>query len=184
MDKTKTLVEIKKIPNIYKLTLYFLIYSFIGWCLETFYAFMVFGHFVNRGFLFGPICPIYGFGAILLILTLGKTKRSNFSKFLIGMIVFTIFEFLASLILEKIFNQRWWDYTDYFINIQGRVCLVFSLIWGFIGVIFINKIHPFVKAKSDRKLYYFPLKIKKLFILILLIIFIVDVIFSIIFHLI
>ena len=152
MDEHVGLIKYEKLSTKEKVILYFLVYSFLGWCLETIYAYMVFGHFVKRGFLYGPICPIYGFGAILLILNLKNIKEdNNIAKFLAAMISFSIFEYLASFILETIFHQRWWDYTGAFLNLQGRICITFSLLWGIIGVLFINYIHPWIKKKMNMK---------------------------------
>ena len=77
MDESLALIRYEKLSTKEKMILYFFIYAFIGWCLETIYALMVFGYFVKRGFLFGPICPIYGFGAVLLITMLEKVKNKN-----------------------------------------------------------------------------------------------------------
>ena len=84
--------------------LYFFIYSFAGWLLETVYAYVVLGHFDNRGFLIGPICPIYGFGMLILTVGLSKYKDSNIKLFLIASVVLTYFEYVAGFILDVIFN--------------------------------------------------------------------------------
>ena len=161
-----------------KIIMYFLLYAFIGWCLETIYAFMVFGTFVKRGFLYGPICPIYGFGAILLICNLKKIKNNNIVKFFAAMILFTVFEYVASLILELLFNQRWWDYSNEFMNFQGRICLSFSILWGIFGVLFINYIHPFIENITNKVLKNIPIKIQRISIYIFVLIFFIDEIFS------
>ena len=180
MDEHVGLIKYEKLSTKEKVILYFLVYSFLGWCLETIYAYMVFGHFVKRGFLYGPICPIYGFGAILLILKLKNIKEdNNIAKFLAAMISFSIFEYLASFILETIFHQRWWDYTGAFLNLQGRICITFSLLWGIIGVLFINYIHPWIKKKMNKMSMHIPVNIKKLIIYLLGSGFIIDEIFSI-----
>lgn len=152
MEDNLSLIIYKKLSTKEKLILYFIVYSFIGWCLETFYAFCVFGCFVKRGFLLGPVCPIYGFGAILLIINLSKIKKNNIIKFLVAMIVFSLFEFSASWMLETLFHQRWWDYSNAFLNVQGRICLSFSILWGIIGLLFINVIHPFISNHVEGKL--------------------------------
>ena len=178
MDEKLTLVKYEKLSTKEKMILYFFIYAFIGWCLETFYAFTVFGHFVKRGFLIGPICPIYGFGAVLLIINLSRIKGNNFKKFIIAMFVFSIFEFIASWILEVLFHQRWWDYSDAYFNIQGRICLSFSLLWGIIGVLFANIIHPFIKRKVDRKISRSTLKIQRILLYSFLVVLLTDFIVS------
>ena len=124
---------------------YFFIYSFLGWIIETIYAFIIHGTFVKRGFLFGPICPIYGFGAVILLLATKKMYGKPFQKFLIATVLFTVFEYLVSLIFEEIFGLRWWDYSNDFLNIQGRVSLLYSIAWGLIGLLLLEKLHPLVQ---------------------------------------
>lgn len=126
---------------------YIFIYAFLGWIMETIYAFVIHGHFVKRGFLFGPICPIYGFGAVILLFITKKMYQKPFQKFLIATITFTVFEYIVSLVLEMVFGLRWWDYTNDILNIQGRVSLLYSVCWGIIGVIVLEKIHPFIQNK-------------------------------------
>lgn len=124
---------------------YFFIYSFLGWIIETIYAFIIHGGFVKRGFLFGPICPIYGFGAVILLLATKKMYGKPFQKFLIATVLFTVFEYLVSLIFEEIFGLRWWDYSNDFLNIQGRVSLMYTIFWGLIGLILLEKLHPLIE---------------------------------------
>lgn len=178
LDENLALVKYEKLSTKEKIILYFFIYAFLGWCLETFYAFTVFGHFVKRGFLLGPICPIYGFGAVLLIINLEKIKENNFKKFIVSMFVFSVFEFIASWVLEVAFHQRWWDYSDAFMNIQGRICLSFSLLWGVIGVLFSNTIHPFVRKRVDKRVSRTTLKTQRIFLYSFVGILLVDFAFS------
>lgn len=178
MKENLSLIKYKELTTKEKLILYFLLYAFIGWCLETFYAFTVHGHFVKRGFLYGPICPIYGFGAVLLLINLWNVKKNNFIKFVIAMVAFSIFEFIASWILELIFHQRWWDYSDAMFNIQGRICLSFSILWGFFGLIFINLIHPFVKKHTEKIVKKNNLNMQRTILYSIVVVFIVDVILS------
>ena len=137
---------------------YFFIYSFLGWIIETIYAFIIHGGFVKRGFLF---CPIYGFGAVILLLATKKMYGKPFQKFLIATVLFTAFEYFVSLMLEEIFGLRWWDYSNDFLNIQGRVSLMYTIFWGVIGLILLEKLHPLienfiqkveVKIKTNAKL--------------------------------
>ena len=140
MKKNEILLKIQD------LTIYFFISSFLGWVLEVAYAFSVFGTFVDRGFLKGPICPIYGYGVVAMVLISEWVKKeniqSNFAIFCIVTVIATVLEYLASLFLEIIFNLRWWDYTGYFLNINGRVCLVFSIFFGLAGLGFMKMIYP------------------------------------------
>lgn len=124
--------------------LYFTIYSCIGWCIETIYMSIQLGRLAQRGFLFGPLCPIYGFGALLLILLLSSIKN-RLILFLAGTFITTFVEFAVSVLLEALFQKSWWDYSNEFLNIQGRVCLKFSLCWGVSAVILIQYIHPWVE---------------------------------------
>lgn len=172
------LVEINKLTQKQKLVLYFFIYSFLGWILETIYCIVTLGVFNKRGFLYGPVCPIYGFGAIILILCLNNIKTNTIGKFFIGMIAFTIFEYIVSLLLETLFGLRWWDYTNEALNFQGRVSLSFSIAWGIIGVIFVEKIHPFVKSKVKKITFLWSKKKFITIIIILVCIIVVDCIFS------
>ena len=159
MNKEK-LVETEQLSEKQKLLLYFFTYSFLGWILETAYCILTLGVFNKRGFLYGPVCPIYGFGAILLIECLKKIKTNSFGKFFISMIAFTIFEYVVSVVLESLFGLRWWDYTGEPFNFQGRISLAFSIAWGIIGVIFVDKIHPFIKRKLERYTIRFPHKVQ------------------------
>ena len=129
---------------------YFFIYSFLGWLIETIYAMFVHGYFVKRGFLFGPICPIYGFGAVLLLMATKKLYKKPFFKFLIATIAFTLFEYMVSFLLEMLFGLRWWDYSNDFLNIQGRVSLLYSIFWGVIGLILLEKLHPYIQDKIQK----------------------------------
>ena len=130
--------------------IYFFIYSFLGWLIETIYALFVHGYFVKRGFLFGPICPIYGFGAAILIMATKKLYKKPFLKFLIATLAFTLFEYIVSFVLEMLFGLRWWDYSNDFLNIHGRVSLLYSIFWGIIGVILLEKLHPYVQDKIQK----------------------------------
>ena len=172
------LVKYEKLSTKDKLIMYFLIYSFLGWVLESFYAVLVLGHFVKRGFLFGPICPIYGFGAVIFILIFDGLKGYNVKKFFISMIVFSIFEFVASWILEMVFHLRWWDYSDAIFNIQGRICLSFSIVWGIAGVVFSNFLHPFIEKITEKILQKIAFPIQKATIYALSSVLIVDFVLS------
>ncbi|HHW45829.1 MAG TPA: putative ABC transporter permease [Clostridiales bacterium] len=125
-----------------KTYLLFMLYSFIGWIYETILCSVLKGEFVNRGFLHGPYCPIYGFGAILIILLLTHYVQNALSLFVLSSVLATAFEYASSYILEKLFNQRWWDYSNMRFNINGRVCLEGALIFGALSVLLVYYIHP------------------------------------------
>ena len=99
---------------------------------------IVLGHFTKRGFLFGPICPIYGYGALILIIFLEKYKSRKIKLFTYSAIIFSVLEYIASYILETIFHAFWWDYRTDAFNLNGRIAAFYSLAWGFIAIIFID----------------------------------------------
>ena len=157
---------------------YIFIYAFLGWIMETIYAFIIHGHFVKRGFLFGPICPIYGFGAVLLIITTKKLYNQSFLKFVFAIVSFTVFEYFVSLVLEMLFGLRWWDYSNDFLNIQGRVSLLYSIFWGIIGIVVLEKIHPFIQNKIQNITKGNTNKIQYVICFGLLSLLMIDIIFS------
>ena len=122
------------------------IYSFGGWVLETTYKSILQKQFVNSGFLVGPICPIYGLGALIMIICLGWLKGKPLLLFLVAFVILSIWEYIVGFLLEKIFKTKYWDYSNLKFNIHGRVCLKNSIYWGILGVIFIQYIHPFVES--------------------------------------
>ena len=158
---------------------YFFIYSFLGWIIETIYALIIHGEFIKRGFLFGPLCPIYGFGAIILLLTTKKMYGKPFAKFLIATVLFTVFEYFVSLIFEEIFGLRWWDYSNDFLNIQGRVSLLYSIFWGVIGLILLEKLHPYIQDKIQKITKGNTNNIQRIVCFLLIGILIADTVFSI-----
>lgn len=175
-----SLVETNKLTEKQKIVLYFFIYAFLGWLLETIYCLVTLGVFNKRGFLYGPLCPIYGFGAIILIQSLKNIKTNTIGKFFISMIAFTAFEYVVSVVLESLFGLRWWDYTDEVLNFQGRISLPFSIAWGIIGTIFVEKIHPSVQAKIERHTLLISKKLQVLILNFLLVTIIIDFIMSVV----
>lgn len=122
---------------------FFFIYSFLGWILESITKTIIQKSFVNSGFLYGPFCPIYGLAAVGMVILLNSHQSHYFTIFIISFVVFSIWEYFVGWLLEKLFNTKYWDYSSSRFNIKGRVCLLNSLIWGFLGVAFIEIIHPF-----------------------------------------
>ena len=164
--------------KIMEYVMYFFIYSFLGWLIETIYALFIHGYFVKRGFLFGPICPIYGFGAVILIMATKKLYKKPFLKFLIATIAFTLFEYIVSFVLEMLFGLRWWDYSNDFLNIQGRVSLLYSIFWGIIGLILLEKLHPYIQDKLQKITKGNTNNIQEIICWVLVGILIVDTVFS------
>jgi uncharacterized membrane protein len=156
--------------NTYNLIYFFAIYSFAGWCLEVLYYFKNERRFVNRGFLNGPFCPIYGFGIVSLVVFLDSYKDNIFILFFSGCFFTSVLEYITGYILEKTFKTKWWDYTDDPFNIHGRVCLPYSLFWGACEVIIIKLIHPFI----NNVVMYIPKVLGETLISIIFIYFIID----------
>lgn len=130
--------------------IYFFIYAFIGWVVEVSYHAVTKGKFINRGFLAGPYCPIYGFGAISVIYFLTDIAEKNkLVLFLGSMLIAALIEFVAGFLLEKIFHERWWDYSDRKLNIGGYICLEFSAIWGMFCFLLYEAVHPLIEKLVD-----------------------------------
>ncbi len=128
----------------FEIAAYFIIYSFLGWCAEVIYHVLKTGEFVNRGFLNGPVCPIYGFGMVLIVLCLDPVKDNFLLLFLGGAILTTILEGVTGFVLNKLFHTRWWDYSNCPFNLGGYVCLGASLVWGIACVFVVDLVHPAV----------------------------------------
>lgn len=128
---------------------YFYIYGFLGWCSEVAFAAVAHGKFVNRGFVNGPICSIYGFGVMSVLLVLGPLKSSLWLLFG-GSVLFTsAIEYLTGWVLEKVFHDKWWDYSKRPLNIKGYVCLEFSVLWGLACVFVVDVFQPLVAKVVD-----------------------------------
>ena len=123
--------------------LLFIIYSFIGWLMETTLKSYEAKKFINRGFLIGPYCPIYGCGCILIILLLKKYEPYPLGLFCMSVVICTILEYLTSYFMEKLFNARWWDYSKRKFNINGRVCINTMIPFGILGTLMMYFINPF-----------------------------------------
>lgn len=171
-------MEKNKINNIYNYIIYFFIFSVFGWILETVYCFIVSGHFTNRGFLYGPLCPIYGWGGIILIVLLSKYKNNTLKLFTYSAIIFSVFEYYVSYVLEALFRDHWWDYTNQFLNLNGRIGIFYSFAWGILAVIFINFLFPYIKKKIDTLLSKISYKKATICINLLIIVFVLDTIIS------
>ena len=156
---------------------YFTIYSFLGWFLEVLYASYKSKRFVNRGFLFGPFCPIYGFGVLSLIILLQPISSKPLLFFLGAILITSSIEYLTGFILEFIFKTNWWDYSDKKYNLNGKICLKFSIYWGILSLFLFYFIHPtiinFVSLILSKSFFYLPIIISLYFL--------TDFIFSLIF---
>jgi uncharacterized membrane protein len=133
----------------YDLLMFFFIYGFIGWSLEVCYHAIETGKWSNRGFLNGAICPIYGIGVVTILYLLEPVSDFGPLLFVGGVVLCSAIELLTGYVMEKIFHQRWWDYSNERFNLKGYICLKFSLYWG-IGVVFIVKlVHPSIQNVVD-----------------------------------
>ncbi len=150
--------------------LLFFIYSFLGWIMEVLLILVTQHKFVNRGFLIGPICPIYGYGCLLIIILLKRYLSEPLTLFIMALIICSILEYMTSFVMEKIFKARWWDYSDKKFNINGRVCLENLIPFGLLGTIIMYIINPFF----NRIIQLIPNILIYLIAIILLIIYLVD----------
>lgn len=130
--------------DFYFVVLYFFVYSFLGWCSEVAFAACKEHRFINRGFLNGPFCPIYGFGVSLVIVFLTPYRSNLVFLYIASVVLVTVLEGVTGWAMDKIFHHKWWDYSDMPLNIGGYVCLVFSLVWGVACVAIMNLIHPLI----------------------------------------
>ena len=124
-----------------KIIFYFILYSFLGWCLESIYKSILQRKPVNSGFLYEPFCPMYGIGAVILIV-LGDISENVVVIFFMSFLIFSVWEYIVAVILEKLFKTKYWDYSNIRFNIKGRVCLKNSIYWGILGVVMIFIIQP------------------------------------------
>ncbi len=129
---------------LYRLVWIFFIYAFLGWCTEVSYAALVTGKFVNRGFLNGPVCPVYGFGVVIVLTCLTPLEENLLLLFLGSVALTSALEWLTGFVLEKLFHQRWWDYSEEPFNLSGYICLRFSIAWGFACLFVVKLLHPTV----------------------------------------
>ncbi len=139
--------------NIFNLIFYFFFYSFIGWFTESCYCSLRPKKWVNRGFLRGPICPIYGTGALVLMLLIMPLREITHNIYLnevivffVGLVVCDIVEYLTSFIMEKLFHARWWDYSNKKFNLHGRICLTHTLYWGTGACVFSYIVQPIISS--------------------------------------
>ncbi len=120
----------KKLSNFQKMVIFYAIFAFIGWICEEIYALIYTHSFIKRGFLYGPICPIYGYAALILIAFFRDYKNKPIRLFFLSAIVFSVFEYVTDFFLQSLFATRWWDYTGQFLNLNGRITLSFCVVWG------------------------------------------------------
>lgn len=130
--------------TICKYFLYFIIYAFIGWLMEVCVSLWNKHKFINRGFLIGPYCPIYGWGSLAIILVVGKNTTDILAVFLKAILICSLLEYFTSYFMEKTYNVRWWDYSSKRFNINGRICLETMIPFGLLALLIIYVVHPVI----------------------------------------
>lgn len=141
--------------------IYFIIYAFIGWIYESIFRTITHRKVINSGFLNGPLIPIYGFGAILVVFLFFDDNLSLIPLFLSSMMVTTILEYVTSYVMEKVFHARWWDYSNKPFNVNGRVFLLGAVVFGALSIIVVEYVHPniisFVNSIDRTFIYFFSI---------------------------
>lgn len=132
--------------SLYEIAMYFFAYSFLGWCCEVVFATLKTGKFVNRGFLNGPVCPIYGTGVVLLLLALSPLRPYAWAVFLAAVLICSALEFATGFVLEKVFHRKWWDYSDRHFNLCGYICPEMSLLWGIAALAVVYALQPMLAS--------------------------------------
>ncbi len=150
--------------------LLFIIYSFLGWLMEVICKLFELKRFVNRGFLIGPICPIYGYGVIGILLLIGTDTKDFLGVFLKSILICSVLEYFTSYIMEKLFKARWWDYSKRKFNINGRICLETMIPFGILGTSIVYFINPFFMKLVNM----ISPKVRLILTIILLVIYIID----------
>ncbi|MBQ6991851.1 MAG: putative ABC transporter permease [Clostridia bacterium] len=161
--------------SIWRIFSYFIVYCVLGFIVETIYGFVTKGTLESRqGFLYGPVCPIYGLGAVVMILSLQPLKKNNYTLFFGGCIIGAIIEYLISYLAELILNVNWWDYSDRFLNINGRICLTYSLFWGLLALYLMKHLNPLIDKIFNKLKTKISTKWLKAFVAILIIFLLID----------
>lgn len=156
--------------NFYELVWIFIVYAFLGWCTEVSYATLDTGKFVNRGFLNGPYCPIYGCGVVIVVAILTPLKENLFILFIGSFLLTTVLEYITGFLLEKVFHNKWWDYSDKPFNVKGYICLKFSIYWGLACTFIMDVLHPMIYSVIT----WIPHIIGAIILSVLMCVFIVD----------
>ena len=155
-------------------TLYFFIYAFIGWLLEVTCKLIEQKRFINRGFLIGPICPIYGYGVLGIIFLIGKDTNDILAVFLKAILICSLLEYFTSYFMEKLFHARWWDYSKKRFHINGRICLETMIPFGLLGCTVIYIVHPIIVSFVNM----IPIWLQTVFASSLIVVYVIDNIIS------
>ena len=157
-----------------KYFLLFMAYSVFGWVCEVIGKLITKGRFINRGFLIGPYCPIYGSGALIMTFLLNRYINDKWVLFVMAILVCSVLEYVTSYVMEKLFHIRWWDYSNYKFNLNGRICLATMIPFGILGVIGLCYLNPFFLGIFDKV----PDSLLDLSVIILATLYIIDNILS------
>lgn len=161
--------------SIWRILAYFIIYSAVGYIVETLFGIATKGVWESRqSFLYGPFCGVYGVGATIMIMFLHRYSKKYNSLFLGGFIVGSVVEYLVSLIGEMILHVKWWDYSNMPLNINGRICVYFSFFWGFLAIYLLASLNPKIDKLIDCIKNKFSLKRLKMLTLVTTIILFID----------
>ena len=160
--------------ELYRYLCYFFIYAFFGWCIEVCFAAFKHGVFVNRGFLNGPVCPIYGVGVCAVVFALSPLKKNFLLLFLGSVLLTSALEWLTGFVLEKVFHQKWWDYSDMPFNLQGYICPLFSVLWGLACLLIMDIVHPGI----EKLVAWLPLKAGIPIVSVFGVVFLVDIVLT------
>lgn len=160
--------------SIWKIFVYFIVYSILGYIIETLFGIATMGVWQSRqSFLYGPFLGIYGLGAILILLFSKYFNKNNLTLFIGGYIIGSLTEYILSFLIEVLLETKWWDYSGRILNINGRVCLLYSIFWGFLTVFLVKKVNPKIdklcnklQNKISKKILKTTVSIITLFILI------------------
>ena len=163
-----------KLIEIDKYIILFFAFSFLGWLMEVMMVILKERKIVNRGFLIGPCCPIYGFGGLIMTLLLQNIKNNPIILFLLSLLICSVLEYGTSYVMEKLFHARWWDYSNRKFNINGRICLTNMIAFGLLGCLIIYILDPIY----FEKIKYLSTQILNIICIILLALFLIDSIFS------
>lgn len=161
--------------DIYHIIASFMIYSMIGWLVESIYMSICNRKITNRGFAKGPFCPIYGFGGVLGYLILNPLQGKYIELYVAGAIIATMFEFIVGKLMLAVFGELWWDYNEKPFNYKGIVCLESTIAWGFYAVIIIMFLNGKIMGFIDRYSYEFGIKVCTVLVVV--------VVFDMMFHL-
>ena len=155
--------------NLVKVILLFFLGGIFGGLLEIGYQLVTSDHIVLGGFLYGPFRPIYGYGFVIIYLISRKVNKNPLVVFFVSFVICSIFEYSVSYMLEVLFGRTWWDYKNFYLNINGRICLMISLFWGLIGLVFVKLVIPiyemFYEKLNKRHVHIFLIVVTLLYVL-------------------